>query len=141
MDITAETFKFLIDSFYAGMPSTKKKKLYDEYLLGVDKRNNFKKQMLQEKNGKKVGNIYNEKVLKIEDALKAKIALLLLGSKYKYLVSGGLTLDETGQVFSITREGIRQIEARGLEVLKNPYVLKKANNSGTIDTIMELKNK
>lgn len=35
--------------------------------------------------------------------------------------AGDLTLDEIGQVFDVTRERIRQIEAKALRKLKHPY--------------------
>ena len=47
---------------------------------------------------------YNSRPMDIMDFLKSKIALMLLDSNCNFLVSGGMNLEEIGEIYNISRE-------------------------------------
>lgn len=155
-----QIFKNIVEQLYSSIPNEKKLEMYEQHKLEVDIKNKFKKSLIHSKDEDTTNDIldksillnkkkkilnknykskdaYSMKYMPIIDYIKCKIVLMLLDSKYSYLVSGGLTLDEIGYLFDFSRERIRQVENNGLRIFKNIKLLKAMNLNKEIDDIVD----
>ena len=69
-------------------------------------------------------NMLKEELNKVLDTLNPREAMVLI-LRYGLRDNKPRTLEEVGKVFNVTRERIRQIEAKALRRLKNPNRSKK----------------
>ena len=158
---TIQAFKDMVDDFYNSMPNETKKKMYNEHLKDVEQKNKFIKEVTSSKNDDLIDNDllnsskllarkrainankrdysnYKIKPMDITDFIKNKIALMLMESNWNFLISGGLNLDEVGQLYGICRERVRQIESRALKIFKNLNTLKQLNKDAKIEDIIDM---
>lgn len=159
-----QVFKEMVEDFYNSIPQDKKIEMYEQHLKDTKARNKIREEILKNKDSSKIDrsildnsillsgkrkkkklamneakeSFYNLKPLKLTEFIKSKIALMIIDSNWNFLLSGGLTLDEIGNIYSISKERIRQIENRVTAFVRSLNALKVLNKDGKVEDILDI---